>query len=184
MAVQWRDEAERYGMASRVLHWGMAALFGWQFLGMIAKAALGKDPLVGLIAGSHASVGLLILVLAAVRLVWAFANRSGRPREPSVIGLLARAGHLALYLLMLAVPALALVRAWGSGRGIGFFGIELVAATGHRVETLMAPANALHGPLAWTLLALIVGHIGMVAVHRWLWRDDVLGRMAGPAPAG
>jgi cytochrome b561 len=48
----------------------------------------------------------------------------------------------------------------------------------------MALANALHGPLAWLLLALIASHVVMVAVHRWVRRDDVLGRMAGAAEAG
>jgi cytochrome b561 len=157
----------------------MAPLFGWQFLGMIAEATLGERPLVERIAGQHASVGMLILVLAAVRLAWAVASRRRRPREPGALGALARAGHLALYALMLLVPALALLRAFGSGRGVAFFGAELVAPTGQRIEALMAPANALHGPLAWALLALIAGHVLMVAVHRWVWRDDVLGRMAG-----
>ena len=49
--------------------------------------------------------------------------------------------------------------------------------------TPIAPANAAHGLLAWTLLALIAGHVAMVLLHRFLWRDGTLARMAGRGPA-
>jgi cytochrome b561 len=36
-----------------------------------------------------------------------------------------------------------------------------------------------HGLLAWVLLAAIAGHILMVLVHRFIWKDDTVGRMIG-----
>jgi len=47
------------------------------------------------------------------------------------------------------------------------------------VEWMVAPASAVHGLLGWVLLALIVGHVGMVVVHRWWLKDDVAQRMIG-----
>jgi cytochrome b561 len=44
---------------------------------------------------------------------------------------------------------------------------------------MTAPASAAHGLLGWVLLALIVGHIAMVLLHRWVWKDDVAQRMVG-----
>ena len=64
------------------------------------------------------------------------------------------------------MPALALLRAYGSGKGFSPFGLPLMPATGVKVDWMVAPANAIHGFLAWTLLALIAGHIAMVIVHR------------------
>lgn len=44
---------------------------------------------------------------------------------------------------------------------------------------MMAPANALHSVLAWTLLVLIIGHVSMVLIHHYHWRDGTVSRMIG-----
>lgn len=176
----WLDNARRYGSITRLLHWAMAALFLWQFVGMGLRLALGRTPLVAVFVGSHAAVGTLLLVLLAVRLLWRTANSARHPAyEHGVLGIAARAGHAALYALMAIVPALGLLRAWGSGRGFQPFGIPLFSATGEPIPWAMAPANALHGVLAWTLLALIAGHVAMVLVHQFILRDGVARRMIG-----
>lgn len=176
----WLDSPTRYGRISRWLHWGMALLFAWQFIGMGLRLALGRTPLVAVFVGSHGSVGLLLLILVLLRGAWGLANRSRRP--PHGAGWLGRAaalGHGALYLLMFVVPLLALVRAYGSGRPFVWFNTLPLFPAGPRDAALMAPANAAHGVLAWTLLALVAGHAAMVLLHRWWWRDAVAQRMLG-----
>lgn len=184
-ASPWLDSPARYGRISRWLHWSMALLFAWQFLGMALKLALGRESaLAAFFVGSHASAGLLLFVLVLLRGAWGLSQWSRRP--PHGAGWLGRAaalGHGALYLLMLLVPALALLRAYGSGRGFVWFDRLPLLAPGPRDEALMAPARLLHGPLAWTLLALIAGHVAMVVLHRWWWRDDVAQRMVGRVSA-
>lgn len=183
--MQWRDTPERYGAISRALHWSMAALFAWQFMGMIVKLALGRVPLTRFLVGTHAPVGTLLMALVAVRALWGLANLRRRPGYGrDWRGRAALLGHAVLYLLMLVVPGLALLRQYGSGRGFQPFGIPLMPQTGVEVEWMMAPADLLHSTLAWGLLGLIAGHVLMVAVHRYWWGDDVLGRMLGrPARA-
>jgi cytochrome b561 len=44
---------------------------------------------------------------------------------------------------------------------------------------MVAPASALHGPLAWTLLALVGGHVAMAIFHDAVLRDRTIARMAG-----
>lgn len=186
MSSPWFDTPQRYGLVSRALHWGMAAVFAWQFAGMAVKILVGRHPVTAFMVGSHASVGTLLMLLVLLRGAWGLANARRRPRHaPGLMGRLATAGHLLLYALMLVVPSLALLRAAGSGRGLAFFGIPVFAPfEGGPVGWMVAPASAAHGLLAWTLLALVAGHVLMVVVHRWLWRDDVLQRMAGRLPAG
>lgn len=176
----WRDTPDRYGRISRWLHWGMALLFAWQFIGMGLRLALGRTPLVSFFVGSHASVGLLLMVLVLLRGAWGLANTRQRPPHGAGwLGRAAAAGHGALYLLMVVVPLLALVRAWGSGRAFSWFNTLPLWGAGAKNEALMAPANAAHGLLAWVLLALVAGHVGMVLLHRWWWRDQVAQRMVG-----
>lgn len=178
--MPFHDSPDRYGRISRALHWGMAALFAWQFAGMALKLLLGRTPLTAFWVGTHPSVGATLLLLIVLRVGWAVAQRPQRPPyQAGRLGRFARLGHLALYALMLVVPALALLRLFGSDRGARLFGVQLRPAGSAKVDWMMAPANLLHSYLAWLLLALIAGHIAMVCVHRWRWRDDVLGRMIG-----
>lgn len=172
------DDAQRYGLVSRALHWIMAGILLWQFVGMGLRLALGRTPLVSFFVGSHGAVGALLFVLAVTRILWGLLNRHRRPSyEPGLLGSLAKAGHVALYTLLAVVPALALLRAWGSGRGFQPFGIPVFPATGEQIAWATAPANAVHGVLAWVLLALIAGHVFMVFVHQFILRDGVARRM-------
>lgn len=178
--MPWFDTPDRYGLVSRALHWGMAALFAWQFAGMLVRLTVGRAPITAFMVGSHASIGTLLFLLLLARAGWALVNRRRRPGHPrGVLGRAALLGHLALYAAMLVVPVLALLRAYGSGRPFAVFGLPLLPGGRERIEALMAPANLLHGNLAWLLLALVGGHVAMVALHRWRWRDDVWARMGG-----
>lgn len=175
--MQFRDTQNRYGGLSRAFHWGMALLFVWQFLTVIARVLFEDSALDNLLWGSHKPLGLVLMVLVVLRLFWALANRASRP--PS-LNLPARLGHLALYLLMVLVPLLALMRQYGSGRSFEPFGLPLMAGfEGDKIEWLMTPGNWLHGNLGWALLALIVGHISLAMVHRRRPQDNVLPRMLG-----
>ena len=182
--MELNDTPRYYGLVSRTLHWAMAALFLWQFGGMALKSVVGRGPLMKFWVGSHGSVGTLLLTLLIARAIWAFVEHRRRPPYPAgLLGRAARLGHLALYTLMLVVPSLALLRAFGSGKGMSVFGIPLQAPGGAKVDWMTAPANLFHGTLAWVLLALIAGHVAMVCIHRFWFRDDVLHRMAGRVPA-
>ena len=178
----WRDTPQRFGRISRCLHWGMALLMAWQFAGMLAKVGLGKEAaLTGILSAAHAHVGLLLLVLCMARGVWGLMNSGRRPSNGTgFMGVAAWLGHAGLYLLMLVVPFLALLRMLGNTRPFNWFGfIPLNDGSGEKIEWMVAPASAVHGLLGWLLLALIVGHMLMVVLHRWVWKDDVAQRMLG-----
>lgn len=180
-ASPWRDSPARYGRISRWLHWGMALLLGWQFAGMLAKVGLGRaHALTQWLAPAHSHIGLLLLLLVLLRAGWGLANLGRRPRDRGVPGLLAWAGHGLLYLLMLAVPALAALRMYGNSHRFVWFGlVELNDGQGGRIDWMVELARAWHGTLGWVLLALIAGHVLMVLVHRWLLADGIDRRMLG-----
>lgn len=175
-----RDTPRAYGAVTRFLHWTMAALILWQFLAMGLRLVYGRQPWLSPIVASHQPVGTILFLLVLLRIAWAIANRGNRPAHgDGMLGLAARAGHGLLYLLMLVVPSLGLLRAWGSDRPFAPFGFEIFSAKTPPIEWTGALADALHGELAWTLLVLIAGHVAMVGVHHAMWRDGTLARMAG-----
>lgn len=173
-----QDSHERYGVVSRVLHWGMAAIFLWQFLGMVLLIILGETPLTYFFLGTHGPLGAVLFVLIAIRLGWYGRNASNRPeQDASCSGKLAGMGHKLLYALMIIVPLLALLRSYGSGRAFTPFGIPLWGASEQKIDWMIAVGNAAHGILAWVLLAMIAGHVGFALWHRTVKRDQVWSRM-------
>lgn len=171
------DRPQGYGLVSRILHWLMAALFAVQFLSAIFHLIDRELPLTKTLWGVHHTLGFVLLALVVLRAVWGVLNlRTRPPHGHGLIGLASMGGHLALYALMIFVPAIALLRAYGGGKGFAVFGFPIFQP-GTRDEAMMAPAQLLHGPAGWALLALVAGHILMVFVHKYLWREDILGRM-------
>lgn len=176
MTSHYSDNAQRYGRVTRILHWAMALLLGWQFLTTLVRVLMEKSALDEFMWGTHKATGVLLMLLIVLRLGWALYNRKQRP--PS-LGLASRLGHAALYGLMLCVPLFALLRQYGSGRELTVFGMQLMPGfSGEKIEWLMLPASLFHGWGGWLLLLLIIGHALMVVVHR-RQGQDILPRMLG-----
>ncbi len=172
------DSEYRYGSISRLFHWAMAAVIAWQFSSALAHWLLDDTAVEQFLWRTHKTVGLILLILIALRALWSLINKGRRP--PS-LNIWAKLGHLGMYLLMIVVPVIALLRQYGSGRAFEPLGIPLMRGLeGQKIEWMMAPANLLHGWLGWLLLVMILGHITMVFVHRRRPSDeDVLKRMLG-----
>lgn len=173
------DSPSGYGVVTRALHWGMAGLFAWQFTSAALRVFAEDTPIEGFLWSTHYSVGFTLWLLVLVRGAWGLANLRRRPRPDGTPALAAaaRLGHVALYVLMIAVPSLAILRAVGGTRGFAVYGVTLVAPGGEANRALQAPGNALHGLLGWTLLALVVGHVAMALWHARVRKDATLDRM-------
>ncbi|MBO9356495.1 cytochrome b [Bordetella petrii] len=156
----------------------MAALFAWQFVSSGLHAWNRDAEISRWVWPSHVALGVVLLALVVLRALWALENQRRRPpADAGLWGRLACAGHAGLYLLMIGVPVLALLRSYGRGKGLSVFGLQLFEATGREIAPLVALGNALHGWLGWLLLALAAGHVAMVAVHQYVWRDQMAARM-------
>ncbi|MGP4844038.1 cytochrome b [Marinobacter sp. 1Y8] len=170
-----KDTPRHYGTISRLLHWITALLLLWQFISAFGHLLLEDTPVGDFLWSSHKTLGLVIILLVAVRLIWAVWTH---PRRPAAINRFAAYGHCALYALMLLIPALALLRQFGSGRSFSPFGIPLMPGfEGEAIEWMTLPANVLHSWLGWLLLAMIAGHIVMARAHRHGGDINVLERM-------
>ena len=169
------DSSEKYGLVSRALHWLMALGFAWMFFTAALHYFADETPITDTLWPTHSVMGFTVFCLGVFRVIWAALNISRRPPSLSTLSGL---GHSILYALMLAIPALALLRTYGSDRPFSYLGISLMEPTGQKNQWMIDLAGLLHGELGWTLLALVVGHIVMVYIHRKSSNAiDVLPRM-------
>ncbi|MFD1332373.1 cytochrome b [Methylopila musalis] len=186
-ALTLLDRPAGYGRISRALHALVATLVLWQFAMVLAYRVLGEhNATLNAIYGvaSHGPVGLGVFLLMLARIPWALANARRRPAyDAGVLGRVARASHALMYALLFAIPGVALARVYAKGEGWVVYGLSVVPATGEPIPAVKTVVDALHGPMSWTLLALIVAHVGAALLHGLVWRDGMVGRMFGRPPA-
>jgi len=169
------DSRERYGSVSRTLHWGMALLIVWQFLSVWARVMFEDSAFDDFMWATHRPLGALLMLLILVRIGWALTNRSRRPPPVSAA---AKWGHVVLYGFLFATPALGLLRQYGSGRVFEPFGVPLFSGFDGEIDWMVQAGHWFHSSLGWTLMVLVIGHIGMAIWHRRRADQvDVLPRM-------
>ncbi|MFT4730814.1 MAG: cytochrome b561 [Granulosicoccus sp.] len=122
------NESNRYGRTSRILHWATAILFILMvpmgvFASMIPENVWYRTEYNSV----HKTIGFIVLGLLVARLLW--NRKSSRPAlDPSLKPRekkLAHWAHVALYLLMFAVPVTGYVMTSLHGYPSFFFFIEL-----------------------------------------------------------
>ncbi len=171
------DSSIRYGFITRFFHWLMAIGFAWMFLTVVARFINEDAAFTKAVFAYHAQVGFTLLWLGVLRVIWAVLQRSNRPKSD----LAANLGHACLYVLMIAVPLIALLRTIGSDRGFTYWGVwSILQPTGEKIEWMRTLGNTLHGNLGWLLFALIIGHIFFAIKHSLVPGDErVLSRIIG-----
>lgn len=169
------DSPDRYGSITRLFHWGMAVLIGWQALKIFDRLDDGEHWVGETLVPYHLSIGTLLFVLVVVRIVWVLKQRDNRPSPIPFMATAARVGHILLYVLMALLPITGVLAVVGGGHGWSAFGVQLVAK-GPEIPW-MSLIGGLHSPLAVMFLALIAGHIGMALYHHFIRNDGLLRRM-------
>jgi cytochrome b561 len=168
----------QFAWRSRILHWVMAVLLlAMLFIGVSMVASLGDyHALVAI----HRPVGILILILAVVRIV----NRMVTPLPPFPETMSARERVVAswseklLYALMVALP----IVGWGmlsAGRyPIVMFGSVHLPPILPGNAVVYAVLRQLHTVLAYLLFFVFLGHLSAVLFHTVVMRDGLIQRMA------
>lgn len=170
--------SECYDPVARALHWAMAAAIMaiWVVGHMID--ALPKGPIRTEVVGLHKSIGVIMLVLAVGRLAW----RVARPQPPLPTAMptgeqmLAKLGHVALYVLMLVIPLDGILMSQSGGREVAVFGLALPVLVAKN-DALRETFKAGHGALGWVLAVVLAGHVAAALRHHLILKDDVMRRM-------
>jgi cytochrome b561 len=184
------DHAERYSRAARVLHWLMAIGFALMWAtGVLVTNVEGvplftnEDDLQGAIRDLHKSIGLTLLGLLVLRA--GLRVLVPPPLLPAAIPAheqrRAHAGHFAIYAMVVVACITGLAIADVQEYGNAYFGIELPQLFPTTERVLGWSVNpwiyVLHAIFVYGLLALVVGHVLFVALHRNKHGVALLNRM-------
>lgn len=172
-----RNTPDSFGLVTRVLHWGMAALV----IGMLALGTVIEDMEPGLanlwLYALHKTLGFLVLALILVRTLWHQVSPVPAPLgPPGLAKTAAKAGHLLFYALLLAIP----LTGWA---GSSATGLDVMIADRWVVPPLVEVSEAsedfwfaAHEILTRLLIGLILIHV-LAAVKRQMSGDGTLTRM-------
>ena len=166
-----------FPLLSRLLHWTMALLIlAMLFVGAAMVSSLADyHRLVAI----HRPLGILLLVLVAVRLI----NRLLSPPPPlpaampPLLKFMAHASHWLLYGLMFALPLVG----WGmlSAAGypiplVGSFHLPPILPHDAAFYAVLRP---LHTVLAYLLFVTFLAHLGAALTHALVFKDGVFRSM-------
>lgn len=178
--MKWKNTTAAWGVISRFLHWFSALMvFGLYGLGWYMIGLDYYDPWYRPAPFWHKSVGLLLLVIVAVRLL----NRIWDRAPEKLVSLkrfellLAHGVHASLYVLLLGAMVSGYLISTADGRSISFFGWFDVPALVTSIPDQEDVAGDWHIWLTDALVMLGVLH-GLAALkHHFLDKDRTLLRM-------
>jgi len=170
--------APQFTPLSRLLHWAMAAaVLAQLFIGVGMVASLpGYHRLVRI----HEPLGVLILVLVAIRLVNRLLNPAPPLPEdmPAPLKFAAHASHVVLYVLMFALPLVGWTMLSAAGYPIVLYGPLRLPPILPRDVELYALLRATHTVLAFALFATFIAPLSAALMHALIFRDGVFPSMA------
>jgi cytochrome b561 len=181
--------AEKYTRVAVVLHWAIAALIGCNIILGLGSQYV-PDAFVRPMIDLHKSIGITVLGLVLLRVAWRLTHRP--PPLPADYRrwevAAAHAAHLALYVLILAMPITGWIHdsAWSAAAShpmflywfipwfrLGFI-TALDPATKDYVHTLF---GEIHTYISYALYGVISIHVLGALKHQFLDRQPELQRM-------
>ncbi|WP_169303016.1 cytochrome b [Thalassotalea mangrovi] len=137
----------------------------------------------------HKSIGMLVLVLAVVRILWRIRQGWPQPLTDNLLQIgLARIAHWILITVTIIMPVSGMVMSAMGGHGLILFGWELVAANPdpNNLEKVIAVdkglaklAKSVHESCAYIAALIVTIHILASLYHHLLKKDGTLERMLG-----
>ncbi len=174
-----RNTTEHWGSPAKLLHWLMA-------LGILSSMTLGvvmvNLPMSALkfeLYAIHKSLGMTLLVLAALRISWRWLNPV--PALPQDLEAyerrLASWAHGLFYVLLFAMPVSGYVINSAANFPLNVFGLVQVPNVVPESEQVTEAAKWVHATLFWFFAGLISVHIVGALRHHFVLKDGILRRM-------
>jgi cytochrome b561 len=174
------DLPSRYSAAQKVLHWTTAVLIVVMVAVGLTMTNMGDGPLKNALYELHKSTGLLVLVLALIR-VAVRRTRSAPPLEPMPEWqrMAAYTSHYSMYVLIVLVPLMGWIATSYCCKPVNFLWTVPVSLPIPDAPTMEAakPLFLIHFTLAFILAAIVTIHVTAALHHHFVKRDRTLLRM-------
>ncbi len=175
--------SHRYTGVAIVLHWLMALMIVASLAVGLTMSRMQLSPTRLQLYNWHKWAGVLILALAALRLLWRLSHRPPqRLPLPAWQHAAASATHTAMYALFFAVPLVGWAYSSAAGFPVVVFGVlplpDWVAVDRETAQAI----KPWHARLAWLLGALALLHVAAACKHQLVDRDGLINRMLPGRP--
>jgi cytochrome b561 len=183
-----RNTTAVWGSLAKALHWVGAALILVLLVHGAWMTHLAPRPDRLANYTWHAALGYDLFALSLVRLIWRWLNPV--PALPADLErwerIAARAGHIGLYLLMLAVGVTgwALAGTFRVAMDKDIFGLGIPALISSQDRSVHDLFETTHLILAYGLAALVAAHLAGALRHHLVKHNDILRRMTWGARGG
>lgn len=168
-----------YTRTAIALHWLLAGLILAALPLGLTMTELALSPTKLQLYAWHKWLGVTVFGLALVRVVWRLTHPA--PALPATIPAwqqtAAHGLHGLLYALMLAIPLSGWLMSSAKGFQTVYLGLLPIPDLLSKDEALAETLAALHAWLNYSLIALLLAHVGAALKHQFVERDAVLARM-------
>ncbi len=180
MNAELRASPFRFSPGQRLLHWLMAVMIvAMLFIGIGMVSTL--KPAYSTLVSIHKPLGVSILVLAILRLM--LRLRRGAPPLPADLpvwqAVVAKASHVLLYALMIAMPLIGWSMLSAGGYPVALGGPVRLPPIAPHSDHLHAILRSAHTWLALLLFATVLLHLSAALFHALARKDGVFSSMAG-----
>ena len=168
-----------YDPGLRAIHWLMAALIFVALALGVWASLLPRGGFRSEVLFFHKSIGVTVLGLIVLRIIWRLVAGAPAYAEPlgRFVHTASRAGHLALYALMIAMPVSGYLTSTASGAPLPWFGLFTLPRLVGKDKSLAEATAWAHYLFAWTIAFVLVAHLSAVVWHAAIKRDTILTRM-------
>lgn len=168
MGIDLKNSKTQYGLIARILHWSSVAML----LTIIVVASQFSDQPPGpeklALISSHASIGILLLMLMTARLTW--RNLNANPIHSYSIKawqkLLAISLHRSIYVIIITQCCLGLLMLLSSGEPLHFFNLFALPAVLEKAHPIYATLSGLHYLVSVMIYPLFAIHITAAIYHQ------------------
>ena len=168
MPVTFRNSETQYGHGGRILHWTSVALL----LTLILTANDFDDLEQGVeraeLIRTHASWGLLFLLVMSLRLYWRLSNINP-VNSYSIHGwqkFSAKFLHWSIYFIVISQSLVGIVNILGAGHGIPFFDLFELPPVMEKSELLYEVSRTVHYVISIVIYPLFAIHISAAIYHQ------------------
>jgi cytochrome b561 len=181
--MAFRNSDREWGSFSKLLHWIIAILIIGSSIFVLhvndSTWWFKSTPAIFIkYINVHKTLGLLALLLILVRLWWRTRERVPVTDELTPVeAKWSRRTHVALYVLMVAVPLSGWISSSLFGSPTKVFGWFEIPPITPKYKPALPAAYWTHFALAWAILTLSAFHAGAALYHHFVRKDRVLRAM-------